>query len=111
MRDRDKLYGRRWREARASFLTMNPLCRMCQAQGKLVAATVVDHILKHDGDAGLFWRVDNWQPLCKVCHDSTKQAEERRGFALGHGLDGRPIDARHPWHRGTQDLDDEGGSM
>ena len=62
-------YDRRWRDARAAYLRRHPLCVSCQAEGKLVPATVVDHILPHRGDQSLFWDVNNWQALCKECHD------------------------------------------
>ena len=29
----------------------------------------VDHIVPHRGDHRLFWDEQNWQPLCKACHD------------------------------------------
>ena len=35
-------YDARWREARAIFLKQHPLCAFCQAEGKIVPATVVD---------------------------------------------------------------------
>lgn len=70
-------YGSKWRKARAEFLHANPLCVMCERQGRLTPAKVVDHIKPHRGDLGLFWSRSNWQPLCKPCHDSDKQREER----------------------------------
>ena len=42
-------------------------------------ATVVDHIIPHKGDMDIFWDEDNWQPLCKRCHDQ-KTATENGGF-------------------------------
>jgi 5-methylcytosine-specific restriction protein A len=30
---------------------------------------VVDHIIPHRGDQYLFWDQENWQALCKDCHD------------------------------------------
>lgn len=69
-------YGHRWQKARALFLTENPLCRMCEADGRLTAAEVVDHITPHRGDARLFWDRANWQPLCKRCHDVDKRRQE-----------------------------------
>ena len=69
----------RWRRLRRSFLDRNPLCRMCEDRGQFAIATVVDHIQPHRGDRGLFWDERNWQPLCKTCHDSTKQAMDRGG--------------------------------
>ena len=62
-------YDTRWREARAIFLEQHPLCAFCQTEGKIVPATVVDHIIPHRGDQRLFWDQNNWEPLCKECHD------------------------------------------
>ncbi len=62
-------YGAKWRTARKAFLKRNPLCFECQGKGILKAAAVVDHIIPHKGDPGLFWDESNWQALCKTCHD------------------------------------------
>ena len=75
-------YNGRWQKARATFLARHPLCLMCHREGRITAATVVDHIIPHRGDQALFWDTGNWQSLCKRCHDSAKQAEER---ARGRG--------------------------
>jgi 5-methylcytosine-specific restriction protein A len=69
-------YDYKWQKARERFLFDNPLCVYCQRQGRVTAASVVDHITPHHGDQTLFWRQVNWQPLCKPCHDSVKQREE-----------------------------------
>ena len=62
-------YDAHWRKARKSFLTRHPLCAECLKNGALTPATVVDHIVPHRGDHVLFWDEQNWQPLCKDCHD------------------------------------------
>ena len=62
-------YDSRWRKARAAFLQRNPLCNECMKHGRLTPATVVDHVIPHRGDQKLFWDEDNWQALCKSCHD------------------------------------------
>ena len=62
-------YDRQWREARRRFLQLNPLCVKCMERGMLTPATVVDHVIPHRGDRKLFWDEQNWQPLCKECHD------------------------------------------
>lgn len=67
---RERGYTTRWEKARAGFLRSHPLCRSCQQAGRIQPASVVDHIVPHKGDQSLFWRSDNWQPLCKRCHDS-----------------------------------------
>ena len=62
-------YNAEWRRARKAFLQKHPLCAECGKAGKLTPATVVDHIIPHRGDKRLFWDENNWQPLCKSCHD------------------------------------------
>jgi 5-methylcytosine-specific restriction endonuclease McrA len=90
-------YGWRWQKARKTFLAKpeNVLCRMCTEEGRVTAATVVDHVIPHKGDQALFWDTSNWQPLCKAHHDSAKQAEERGEAQRRVGLDGLAV-ARHP---------------
>ena len=68
-------YTHRWRKASRSFLKRHPLCVEHQRHGEVRPATVVDHIIPHRGDPQLFWDENNWQPLCKSCHDR-KTAQE-----------------------------------
>lgn len=73
---RSKLYAtERWRKAARSFLDRHPLCADCAELGRVRAASEVDHIVPHRGDARLMWARSNWQPLCKPCH-SRKTARE-----------------------------------
>jgi len=74
-------YNGAWQKARAAYLRAHPLCRTHEQQGRVVAASVVDHIVPHRGDKAAFWQSSNWQPLCKRCHD-VKTATEDGGF--GH---------------------------
>ena len=78
-KDVRRLYDYRWRQARVSFLTRNPLCIKCEEDNKIVPATVVDHRIPHKGDIDLFWDSDNWSALCKRCHD-VKTAKEDGAF-------------------------------
>lgn len=71
-------YGYKWQKAREGFLRSHPLCVMCQAQGVVTAATVVDHKTPHRGDQALFWDRANWQSLCATHHSRDKQREEAR---------------------------------
>lgn len=70
-------YDSKWRKARERFLKCHPLCVQCQREGRLVKATVVDHIKPHRGDPILFWDERNWQPLCKHHHDVKTMTEDR----------------------------------
>lgn len=69
-------YGRRWDAARKNFLRANPICKVC---GK--AATEVDHIIPHKGNAVLFWDRGNWQSLCHSCH--SKKTIRENGYYKG----------------------------
>lgn len=58
-----------WKRVRALHLKSEPLCRSCRAQGRLVEARVVDHIVPvKQGGAEL--DDCNLQSLCKSCHNS-----------------------------------------
>ncbi len=69
-------YGRRWQKARKGFLARHPLCVTCDLKNIVTAATVVDHIKPHRGNQSLFWDRNNWQALCKPCHDRKTATEE-----------------------------------
>jgi 5-methylcytosine-specific restriction enzyme A len=102
-------YDNRWRKARARYLAGHPLCASCLAQGRLTAATVVDHVVPHGGDRQRFWDCDNWQALCKACHDSKtvrdgrwrqRQLSDRAAHRIyGCDVNGMPLDPEHPWNR------------
>jgi 5-methylcytosine-specific restriction protein A len=90
---------KRWKDLRKLQLTEQPFCAMCETLGKLVPATVVDHVKPHRGDPELFFH-NQFQSLCKMHHDRNKQIEERSGVILGGKLDGVPIDPNHHWNVG-----------
>ena len=75
----DRGYDARWRKVRLLQLQRHPLCVMCEREGRVTAATVVDHIVPHGSDPALFWNPENWQSLCVSHHSGEKQREERRG--------------------------------
>ncbi len=62
-------YDARWQKYRTGFLSEHPLCVMCTAEGRVSAATVVDHIRAHKGDQQLFWDTANHRAVCKPHHD------------------------------------------
>lgn len=72
-------YGYKWQKARERFLMANPLCCYCEREGRVTAATVVDHKEPHRGNEALFWDEKNWQPLCQTHHSRDKQREESKG--------------------------------
>ena len=92
-----KLYkSRAWTNGRLIFLASNPLCERCLNAGRTTAATVVNHRTPHKGDVVLFFDQDNWEATCKPCHDRDIATEERRGYSDRIGIDGWPVDDRHP---------------
>jgi len=65
----------RWQKTRKAHLQANPLCVMCSEEGRVTAATVVDHI-KRVRDGGGFYDPSNHQGLCSR-HHAAKSASER----------------------------------
>jgi 5-methylcytosine-specific restriction endonuclease McrA len=70
-------YNYRWQQRRKAQLAEEPLCRYCKRQGRIVPATVADHITPHRGDPVLF--EGPLQSLCASCHSSAKAKEEQGG--------------------------------
>jgi 5-methylcytosine-specific restriction protein A len=85
-------YSWRWRKFSKLYLEKHPLCVMCEVEGRIKVAEVTDHITPHRGDPRLMWDEGNLQALCKMHHDSHKQAFEKSGKIIRTiGLDGLPI--------------------
>lgn len=71
------LYGTgRWKALRADQLNREPLCRMCEGDGRVTPATVCDHVEPHRGDVERFW-AGPFASLCTPCHSRRKQREEQ----------------------------------
>lgn len=77
-------YSSPWQRARKAYLQVHPLCVMCQKAGRLVPASVVDHVVPHKGDTELFWDASNWQALCKPCHDLKTNLEDHGRWSGAH---------------------------
>ncbi len=78
-------YTYAWQKAREGWLKKHPICVLCEEEGVIKSATVVDHKIPHRGDMVLFWDRSNWQSMCKTHHDGKKQREERSA----HGMESR----------------------
>ena len=66
-----------WRVLRAAVLRESPLCVVCKAKERLIAAGVVDHVVPLKDGGARFDRA-NLQPLCVSCHNR-KTARETAG--------------------------------
>jgi 5-methylcytosine-specific restriction enzyme A len=98
-RENWKLYNsKRWKHKRQYQLKQYPLCAMCLGEGRVAAATVVDHIVPHRGNSDLFYN-GALQSLCERHHNSTKQQVETLGYSKDIGLDGWPTHPNHPANR------------
>lgn len=69
-------YSYAWQKAREGFLSKHPLCAMCEEEGRVYPASVVDHKIAHRGDVKIFWDSSQWQSLCKPHHDSHAQKRD-----------------------------------
>jgi len=81
------LSERRRRETRQ--LEARPLCAWCLQQGQIAVATVAVPPLSSRCEA---------QSLCGACH-ARQRASSRMGYVDDIGLDGYPVDPRHPFNR------------
>ena len=52
-------------------------CARCKRIEANTSLLVADHMVAHRDDEDLFFNPANLQCLCKACHDSAKQKEER----------------------------------
>lgn len=67
-----------WTKRSKAQLAAEPLCAMCLEKGRTKAASLADHIVRHNGDPALFWS-GALQSLCWSCHSRHKQRAERQG--------------------------------
>lgn len=69
-KDRNRFYQRKaWKNVRALQLQLEPLCQECRKIGKLIPATIVDHVVAI-ADGGAELDRANLQSLCKAHHDA-----------------------------------------
>jgi 5-methylcytosine-specific restriction protein A len=73
---------------------------MCMQEHRVIAATIVDHIVPHKGDPDLFW-YGALQSLCLPHHNRAKKRQEWRGYDTRIGVDGWPTDSKHPAYSRT----------
>jgi 5-methylcytosine-specific restriction endonuclease McrA len=76
---------------------------MCLAEGDVVPATVVDHVVPHRKNVESFW-LGKVQSLCMGHHNNTKQHIEQHGYVPDIGPNGWPIDPNHPVNKVSKEL-------
>lgn len=73
-------YDATWRRLRLVVLAEEPLCRFCQARGRVVPATEVDHIEPIALRPELRLVRANLRATCRPCHSAlTASGVQRRG--------------------------------
>lgn len=94
----------RWRKLRAKKLKANPLCEVCERQGKLTPARAVDHRIAINAGGPAFPPLDGLASLCLSHHSIKTSAEDRpdrrpgRGLMRGCDVNGMPLDPNHEWN-------------
>lgn len=68
----DAMYDGDWEKYRARFLKVNYQCYACGSR-----ASVVDHLIPHQGNHELFRKLDNHIPLCVRCHNTVTSQFDR----------------------------------
>ncbi|CVI22707.1 HNH endonuclease [Agrobacterium fabacearum CFBP 5771] len=70
----------RWKRLRIETFKRDLFTCQMAGCGKIEGNTsklICDHVTPHKGDEALFFDEKNLQTLCKPCHDTLKQREER----------------------------------
>lgn len=103
-----------WARLRTAHLALEPLCRACQAEGRLTTANTVDHVVAISEGGAPFPGHDGLASYCAPCH-SAKTARGAEAGAIrsskprrGCNPDGSPLDPAHPWHRKSLRADAKG---
>ena len=66
-----------WKSIRRHRLAEEPRCRQCAIEGRIVAASHVDHVEPHLGQWLLFFKYENTQSLCAQHHHRHNHPEKR----------------------------------
>jgi 5-methylcytosine-specific restriction enzyme A len=90
-----------WRRLRKRVLQQQPFCQKCFERGDLTPAQALHHVISVEKDPTRAFDVTNLMPLCTSCHSCTEQ-ELTRGYSLEFGVDGFPVDKRHPVWRNAR---------
>jgi 5-methylcytosine-specific restriction enzyme A len=70
-----------WRRFRWWYLANHPCCEMCEREGRITSADLVDHIIELQ-DGGERLSEDNAMSMCLKCH-AMKTARERQHRRAG----------------------------
>jgi len=97
-------YDAQWNKVRNIYLRQSPLCEDCLSGGIINKGTrdeplVVHHIIPINGkDDPNRLLMTNLMTLCIKCH-AVKHRIKSLGNVGGCGIDGLPINKKHPWNQ------------
>lgn len=77
-RSDDLYHTTRWTRLSRRFRATHPLCAECQRQGRIVAATCVDHITPYPICRDYFFDESNLQALCDECNHLKGQRDKEK---------------------------------
>lgn len=95
----------RWQRLRLAHLMLEPLCRGCEAMGRLTPANTVDHITPVSEGGDPFPAHDGLASYCPPCHGAKTARGSEAGAVRstkprkGCDANGNPIDPAHPWSK------------
>jgi 5-methylcytosine-specific restriction protein A len=90
-----------WKRLRRRKLAGVPYCEACNAIGRLVPATVVDHVVAVSAGGPMYPSLDQLMSVCAPCHNSKTRRVEQGGLPnviTGCDANGLPVDASHPFY-------------
>ena len=76
-----------WRKFRDWYITRHPICEMCEKEGRLTPAVMVDHIVEIR-DGGALTSEENAQSLCWRCHGEKTANEKNHRKLTGNNRAG-----------------------
>ena len=75
-RSADPYHSYRWTRLSRAFRAEHPLCALCQKEGRITAADVVDHIVPWPVCEDFYDR-NNLQSLCEKCNHDKGQRDKK----------------------------------
>ena len=77
VRSGDLYHTARWTRLSRMYRDNHPLCAECARNGRIVAATCVDHIVPYPICADFFFDESNLQALCDKCNHEKGQKDKK----------------------------------
>jgi 5-methylcytosine-specific restriction protein A len=72
-------YDSNWRKISKAYLQAYPLCENCKAEGRLIPAELVHHVIPIEN--GGTHNLHNLMSVCKSCHNAIHNQNGEKGFA------------------------------